>query len=101
MKIKRNIHGEEIEIELTHEEMVRAAEAVREYDYRNFIQIQVDSLDDDDDRAILKQMDENAREEAIDSMLCHFQLLVEDRDYDWADAWESVSDYYSSYTPQT
>ena len=32
--------------------------------------------------------------DALDSMLIDFQLLVEDHDYDWCDAWEQVSDDY-------
>ena len=46
------------------------------------------------DRAALKHLDEDAMKDALDSMLIDFQLLVEDHDYDWCDAWEQVSDDY-------
>ena len=94
MKITRVINGETVEIELTHEEMVKAAESIREYDYTQYLKKQIQDLDDDDDRAALKYLDEDAMKDALDSMLIDFQLLVEDHDYDWCDAWEQVSDDY-------
>ncbi len=94
MKITRVIDGKTIEIELTHEEMAKAAESIREYDYTQYLKKQIQELDDDDDRAALKYLDEDAMKDALDSMLIDFQLLVEEHDYDWCDAWEQVSDDY-------
>ena len=65
-----------------------------EYDYTQYLKKQIQDLDDDDDRAALKHLDEDAMKDALDSMLIDFQLLVEDHDYDWCDAWEQVSDDY-------
>lgn len=94
MKITRVIDGKNIEIELTHCEMVQAAEFIREYDYAQFMKKQIQALDDDDDRAALKHMDEKTVTDAIDSMLINFQVLVEEYDYDWCDAWVQVSNDY-------
>ena len=94
MKITRVINGETVEIELTHPEMVMAAEAVREYDYREYIKKQIQDLDDDDDRAVLKHLEGDALTDAIDGILIDFQLFVEEHDYDWSDAWEDASDDY-------
>lgn len=94
MKIIRVIDGKTVEIELTHEEMVKAAEAIREYDYTQYLKKQIQDLDDEDDRAALKHLDEDDMKDALDSMLIDFQLLVEEHDYEWCDAWEQVSDDY-------
>lgn len=94
MKITRVINGETVAIELTHLEMVQAAESIREYDYREYIKKQIQDLDDDDDRAVLKHLEGDALTDAIDGILIDFQLLVEEHDYDWSDAWENASDDY-------
>lgn len=92
MIITRVINGQTVEIELTRLEMVQAAEAIREDDRRNYIKNQIQNLDDDDDRAILKQLEGEALVDAVDGMLIDFELLVDDHGYDWCDAWEQVSD---------
>lgn len=94
MKITRIINGETVEIELTRHEMVLAAEAIREEDRRNYIKSQINDLDDDDDRAVLKHLEGDALVDAVDGMLIDFELLVDDHDYDWSDAWDQVSDDY-------
>lgn len=92
MKITRIIDGKSVEITLTRLEMIQAAELVRENDRRTYLQSQINMLDDDDDRAILKTLEGEALEDALDGMLIDFELLVDDCDYDWDEAWNQVSD---------
>lgn len=91
MTITRIINGQPVEIELTRSEMIQAAEAIREDDRREYIKNRIQELDDDDDRAVLKRLEGNALTDAIDGMLIDFELLVDDHDYDWDDAWMQVS----------
>jgi hypothetical protein len=91
MTITRIINGQPVEIELTRSEMIQAAEAIREDDRREYIKNCIHELDDDDDRAVLKRLEGNALTDAIDGMLIDFELLVDDHDYDWDDAWMQVS----------
>lgn len=91
MTITRIINGQPVEIELTRSEMIQAAEAIREDDRREYIKNRIQELDDDDDRAVLKRLEGNALADAIDGMLIDFELLVDDHDYDWDDAWMQVS----------
>lgn len=91
MTITRIINGQPVEIELTRSEMIQAAEAIREDDRREYIKNRIHELDDDDDRAVLKRLEGNALADAIDGMLIDFELLVDDHDYDWDDAWMQVS----------
>ena len=91
MTITRTINGQPVEIELTRSEMIQAAEAIREDDRREYIKHRIQELDDDDDRAVLKRLEGNALADAIDGMLIDFELLVDDHDYDWDDAWMQVS----------
>lgn len=91
MTITRIINGQSVEIELTRSEMIQAAEAIREDDRREYIKNRIQELDDDDDRAVLKRLEGNALADAIDGMLIDFELLVDDHDYDWDDAWMQVS----------
>lgn len=95
MKIKRIINGIETEIELTREEMIKAAESIRERDCADYIQRHISDLENDDDRTIMwNRMSEKEREDTFDSMLFDFQELVNEHGYDWWDAWEEVSDEY-------
>lgn len=91
MTITRIINSQPVEIELTRSEMIQAAEAIREDDRREYIKNRIQELDDDDDRAVLKRLEGNALADAIDGMLIDFELLVDDHDYDWDDAWMQVS----------
>lgn len=96
MKITRVINGKAVEIELTFEEMVLAAEAVREHDHAAYIKSQINDLSDDDDLAILKRLEGKALDEAIDELLVNFERLVEEEDYHWCDAWDRVSMDYAA-----
>lgn len=91
MTITRIIDGKTVDIELTFEEMVLAAEAIKEHDYRTYIKNQISELSDDDDRAPIKNLPESAQTEAIDEMLVEFERLVDEEDYDWDEAWDVVS----------
>lgn len=91
MTITRNIDGKPVEIELTFEEMVLAAEAIEEHNRRVYIRNRIGELDDGDDRAPIKNLPESELAEAIDEMLVDFELLVEGDYYDWDEAWTVVS----------
>ena len=97
MRITRVINGQPVEIELTRSEMIQAAEAIREDDRRQYIKNRISELDDDDDRAVLKRLEGNALVDAVDGILIDFELLVDDHDYDWDDAWTQASiDYVNN-----
>ena len=91
MTITRIIDGKSVEIELTLEEMRLAAEAIKEHTIKVCIRNQISNLDDDDDRAPIKNLPESKLTEAIDEMAVDFELLVEDEYYDWDEAWDVVS----------
>lgn len=91
MTITRIVDGKTVEIELTFEEMVLAAEAIKEHNIKVYIRNRIGELDDDDDRAPIKNLPESELAEAIDEMASDFELLVEDDYYDWDEAWNVVS----------
>lgn len=91
MTITRIIDGKSVEIELTFEEMVLAAEEIKEHDIKVYIRNQISKLDDDDDRAPIRNLPESKLTEAIDKMATDFELLVEGDYYDWDEAWNVVS----------
>ena len=91
MTITRIIDGKSVEIELTFEEMVLAAEAIKEHDIKVYIRNQISKLDDDDDRAPIRNLPESKLTEAIDEMATDFVLLVEGDYYNWDEAWNVVS----------
>ena len=78
MTITRTIEGKTVEIELTFEEMKLATEAIEEHNRRTYIRNRIGELDDDDDRAPIKNLPESELAEAIDEMLVDFEQLVED-----------------------
>lgn len=96
MKITRVIDGKTVEIELTPAEMEQAANERKEQAYYTYLKNRISDLDDDDDRAFLKQLEGDALQDALDAMEIDFEILVEERGYDWDDAWNRVSDDYTA-----
>lgn len=91
MTITRIIHGKKIEIELTYDEMAKAAEQVKDMAYYSYLKECISSLDDDDDLAVLKSLEGDALQEALDDILVEFARL-KDCDYEDEEAFRQAAD---------
>jgi cupin superfamily acireductone dioxygenase involved in methionine salvage len=94
MTITRAIDDKTVSIQLTTDEMLKADEKLTENTYRAYLEDSISLLNEQDDCAALKHLDDQARKEAIDSMLHDFETLVEEQGYEWFEAWCKVSSDY-------
>ena len=91
MVIQRIIKGKVYDFELTQEEMLAAVTEYADLSYVNFIREQIEELDESDERAVLKHLDEEKLDDAIKQILRDFKYLIEDAGYDEFEAWNQAS----------